>query len=404
MRLFINALGATAGGGLTYLWNVLPELAGHKDIQVSVLADRAAGLTSSPTRKILNRPEPDGTFSRFLWEQSEIPELVKQEGPDILLCTGNFALWKSPVPQILLSRNSLYTSRDFSHDLWRRREYRLLGETYFKSALAKSSIRRAELTVAPSEAFARQIEDWCGRRVLALHHGFDRERFFGNGVPLPPPIFEKLQPVDGTVSLLFVSHYNYYRNFETLFRALALLKARSSSQKLRLVLTCELSDGANPGNYRTSEAAALVSKLEIESNVVQLGAVDYSQLHHVYSACDLYVTPAYAETFAHPLVEAMASGLPIVASDIAVHREITDGAALFFDRFSPAGLADKVAECVNSPDLRSELRQKGMRRAREFSWKKHVERLIEIARSLTDGSSESANRRAHGSRLLLPSH
>ena len=64
--------------------------------------------------------------------------------------------------------------------------------------------------------------------------------------------------------------------------------------------------------------------------VVELGAVPYSLLHQVYRECDIYVTPAYAESFAHPLVEAMASGLPIVASDLAVHREICQDAAIYF--------------------------------------------------------------------------
>ena len=75
---------------------------------------------------------------------------------------------------------------------------------------------------------------------------------------------------------------------------------------------------------------------------MELGAVPYSLLHQVYRECDIYVTPAYAESFAHPLVEGMASGSPIVASDLAVHREICQDAAIYFQRFSPAELADQI--------------------------------------------------------------
>ena len=393
MRLFINALGATAGGGLTYVWNALPKLAAHPVIEVSILADQTARLSNSENTKIFSAPKLRGTFSRFLWEQREVPKLIEKTGSDMLLCAGNFAVWNCRVPQILLSRNSLYTSRDFGRDLWGRREYRLLAETRFKGVLARASVRRAELTIAPSAAFAEELEKWTGHTVAALHHGFDRERFFHDPAPLPSPICEKLRPVDGLVSLLFVSHYNYYRNFETLFRALPLLKNRLPSQKVRLVLTCELSDGANPGSYRTREARSLLEQLQIENDVVQLGSVPYSQLHHVYHACDLYVTPAYSESFSHPLVEAMASGLPIVASDIPVHREITNGAALFFERFSPADLADRVAECVHSPGLLSQLQERGLGRANDFSWKNHVDQLIEMAAALMPRSA-SADRRA----------
>jgi glycosyltransferase involved in cell wall biosynthesis len=101
----------------------------------------------------------------------------------------------------------------------------------------------------------------------------------------------------------------------------------------------------------------------------------------------MYVTPAYTETFAHPLVEAMACGLPIVASDLAVHREITDGAALFFEKFSPKDLADKVMQLLDSPALHSDLREKGLRRAASFSWKDHVEQLSEMALAMAGKSA-----------------
>ena len=101
--------------------------------------------------------EERGTLSRFWWEQREIPKLIRAEGADVLLSTGNFAIRNSPVPQILLSRNSLYTSNEFSRDLRRRGEYRMWADTRLKGFLARQSILRAQLTVAPSEAFAREL-------------------------------------------------------------------------------------------------------------------------------------------------------------------------------------------------------------------------------------------------------
>jgi glycosyltransferase involved in cell wall biosynthesis len=395
MRLFIHALGASAGGGLTYLRNIVPHLAAQPDIEVSVLAGKSAGAafpSASNLQLQASGMEERGPLSRFLWEQREIPKLIRRTGADVLLSAGNFALWNSPVPQILLSRNSLYTSADFSRDLRRRGDYRLWADTRLKGFLARKSIHRAQLTVAPSEAFARELRAWSGHDVVALHHGFDREFFLQDGMALPLSIMEKLKKTESAVRLLFVSHYNYYRNFETLLRAVALLKERRPSSKIRLVLTCELAPGTNPGSYRTSEASALLRELQIAEDVVQLGTIPYPLLHHVYRSCDIYVTPAYTETFAHPLVEAMACGLPIVASDLAVHREITDGAALFFERFSSADIADKVTRLLDSPSLQSDLREKGLRRAGSFSWKDHVERLLERARSLVGNDVGKAAR------------
>ena len=96
----------------------------------------------------------------------------------------------------------------------------------------------------------------------------------------------------------------------------------------------------------------------------------------------MYVTPAYAESFAHPLVEAMASGLPVLASDLPVHREICGEAALYFNRFSPQQLADRLCELANLPELRRSMKQKGQRRSNDFSWSKHVDELLSVANNL----------------------
>ena len=394
MRLFIHALGASAGGGLTYLRNVIPHLSTHQNLEVSLLVASETRDQLSPVPgnlKIVESGEQFGNaFARFAWEQRNIPNLIRKVQAHVLLSAGNFAVWRSPVPQIVLSRNSLYTSREFIRDLRRRHDYRLLVDTRLKGWLARKSIQRAELTVAPSEAFAREATLWAGRPVKALHHGFDRERFFADPSPLPSQLQSILVAPEGTIRLLFVSHYNYYRNFETLLRGLALLKSRLAGRSVKLVLTCEFAPGTNPGNYRTEEASTLARESRIQEDIIQLGPVPYPYLHHLYQACDLYVTPAYTETFAHPLVEAMACGLPIVASDLDVHREITGGAALFFDRFSPEDLASRVIQLIDSPSMQSELRRKGLERSAMFSWKDHVAKLLEFAECLVNGSTQQS--------------
>ena len=176
--------------------------------------------------------------------------------------------------------------------------------------------------------------------------------------------------------LLFVSHYNYYRNFETLFRAIPILKTLLKEKKTRLYLTCRLDSAQNPGTYRAETASALVSSLRADDNIVEVGAIPYRSLHHLYRACHIYVTPAYAETFAHPLVEAMSCGLPIVASDLPVHREICRDAAVYFPRFSAEQLALRVHEMHQSSELREKLSRNGLQRARDFSWNEHIDRLL----------------------------
>ena len=383
IHLFLNGLGASAGAGLTYLFNVLPQFSGNAAARVTLAVQPQLRSEFDRFRNVsvLDLTPPASSAARLWFEQHKLPGLVRQSGADVLLSTGNFALRNSPVPQILLSGNSLYTSSDFSQDLWGRGEIGMLLDTSIKGHFAKKSLDWADCTVAPTQAFADELAKWTGHRAVGIHHGFDHELFFADQSLLAEDVRRKLAAADEALKLLFVSHYNYYRNFETLFRALPLIKEKLG-RKVRLFLTCTLHDQANPGTYKTWRAAKLVDQLGISDEVVQLGAIPYRSLHHLYRACDIYVTPAYTETFAHPLVEAMASGLPIVASDLAVHREVTAGSACFFPRFSPEQLTDCVMRLATDGGLRRKLSTEGKRRSLDFSWKSHVNKLLDMIQSI----------------------
>jgi len=390
MHLFLNCLAASAGGGLTYLRNVVPHLSSKTGVRTTVAA------SPSLTRELGDLPNitwtevntNHGAAIRFCQEQAILPRLIRRSGADVLISAGNFALRKSPIPQILLSGNSLYTSADFYRDLRSRKDYRLWLDTRIKGIFAKRSVRWADHTVAPSRAFAEELQRWTGVPALSIHHGFNSRTFCKDKTALPAETQQKLDSAQGALRLLFVSHYNYYRNFETLLRAIPLVQNHLNQRtfdkrKVVLFLTCSLRSEKNPGSYRAEPAAGLVKQLGINEQVVELGAIPYHLLHRVYRACDIYVTPAYAETFAHPLVEAMSSGVPLVAAELPVHREVCGEAALYFQRFSPQELAEQVLRLEASPDLRKTLAERGRARSHEFSWEKHVEEILGLAASLT---------------------
>jgi len=391
IKLFINGLAASAGGGLTYLRNVIPQLAKQTDVETTVLVNPAIchEFDGFPNLSFVQIPKSRGAGVRFLSEQAALPKLILRSGAQILISTGNFALWRSPVPQILLSRNALYTSAGFLRDARARRDYTIWADTHIKGWLARLSIGRADVTVAPSVAFAEELRRWTGANVLAIHHGFDPLAFTSDPTPLPESVQRQLGESRDALRLLFVSHYNYYRNFETLFRALPVLSSHLKGREVRLMLTCNLDSSRNPGSYRAESAAALVKNLKERENIVELGSIPYRSVHHLYRACHIYVTPAYAESFAHPLVESMASGLPVAASDLPVHREICGDAAVYFPRFSPEGLAEAVLRISESPSLAQDLSCNGLKRAQDFSWENHVEDLLTVARQLIHASYRS---------------
>lgn len=385
MHLFINGLGATAGGGLTYLRNVLPHLSARADVRVSVLAQSSLReeFENRPGIELITVDNVGGTARRLWYEQAALPRLIRRSGADVLISTGNFALRSSPVPQVLLSRNSLYTSADFLQDLRSRRHYSVWLDTRLKAMLAARSVAWADCTVAPSAAFAAELQKWTGHNISTVYHGFDERFFFNSSIPLPAEVQQKLAATEGALRLLFVSHYNYYRNFETLFRAFAGIRQRNPG--IKLLLTTKLERDSNPGLYQPGRAAALIEELELNNDIVQLGHVPYSSLHHVYRSADIYVSAAYTESFAHPLVEAMASGVPVVASDIPVHQEICGGAASYFSCFSIPDLIRTVEAVANDSGKRSRMSHAGRQRAAQFSWSKHVHEIVDLATRLKNG-------------------
>jgi glycosyltransferase involved in cell wall biosynthesis len=105
----------------------------------------------------------------------------------------------------------------------------------------------------------------------------------------------------------------------------------------------------------------------------------------------VYATPAYTETFAHPLVESMACGIPVVASDIPVHQEICGDAAMYFPRFSAEALVEGLAQLATSPETSRHMANAGLERSKEFSWKTHVDEILRLCRSLLDSKSSSVS-------------
>jgi glycosyltransferase involved in cell wall biosynthesis len=392
IRLFINGLAASAGGGLTYLRNVTPHLSRRPDVEATLLVNPAIReeFGELPNVSFIDISVPSGVAWRFIREQTALPKLIRRSGAQVLISAGNFALWNSPIPQILLSRNSLYTSADFLRDVRARRDYAIWADTLVKGWLARHSITHADMTVAPSAAFAQELGEWSGRKILPVHHGFDQDAFTKDVTPLPSRVQMQLDEGKDAVRLLFVSHYNYYRNFETLFRAMPILRSRLKGKKVKLFLTCRLNANENPGKYRADSAASLANELRASQDIVELGAIPYRSLHHLYRACHIYVTPAYAESFAHPLIESMSSGLPVVASGLPVHREICEDAAIYFDWFSPEALAEEIVRIHESRELAERLSRNGQRRAGDFSWSKHVERIVVLAGELLRSEREGS--------------
>ncbi|MGB7589964.1 MAG: glycosyltransferase family 1 protein, partial [Terriglobia bacterium] len=108
------------------------------------------------------------------------------------------------------------------------------------------------------------------------------------------------------------------------------------------------------------------------------GYVALEELQSLYQSASVLLFPSLEEGFGIPVLEAMANGLPVVASRTASLPEVGGEAALYVDPHDPQDIADKVLRAVEDPELRRRMIQQGLERAQEFSWRRAAEATLKV--------------------------
>lgn len=175
--------------------------------------------------------------------------------------------------------------------------------------------------------------------------------------------------------LLFVGALYPQKNFSTLLRAFSVI---SRDVPHRLVV-------AGHNRWHTARDMRTVKDLGLEDRVDFLGWVDHHDLPAVYNLATCFLIPSLFESCSVALIESMASGCPVVGSNAGGNPEVVQGAALLVDPMDELGLADAMRCVIVDADLRDELRRKGLKRARNFSWDKAAARTLELLKELHAG-------------------
>jgi len=119
-------------------------------------------------------------------------------------------------------------------------------------------------------------------------------------------------------------------------------------------------------------------QLGIADDVVLLGHVAGEALPAIYQGATLFLYPTLYEGFGLPVIEAMASGVPVVTSNTSALKEVAEGYAHLVDPLDVEAVADAIAQCMGDADHRESLAKLGLRRADDFSWRRTAERTLEI--------------------------
>jgi glycosyltransferase involved in cell wall biosynthesis len=238
------------------------------------------------------------------------------------------------------------------------------------------SVRAADAIICNSESLRSEIEHYLdvdSRKLKLIYEAVDHDLF------KPGDEGESCARVaaHGVTKpfVLFVSSLWRYKNCDGLLKAWALARDELQGRQLAIV-------GHGRDKEYTAELHALVRDLGIGADVVFVGGVPLEETVHFYRAADVFVYPSFNETFGLPIFEAMASGCPVVTSDVSCMPEIAGGAAVLADPSEPASIARAILEAVGPG--RDLLRDRGIRRAGEFTWGRSAAATLDVYREVTE--------------------
>jgi phosphatidylinositol alpha-mannosyltransferase len=191
---------------------------------------------------------------------------------------------------------------------------------------------------------------------------FGRDRWMGEDDPNRP------------LTILFVGRLDKRKGFQNLFEAYLRLKPDYPRLRLQVV-----------GPFAPRECAPYqkIAEAQHVTGIEFVGYVSSERLPTFYHQADIFCAPSLGyESFGIVLLEAMAAGLPIVASNIAGYRTIlSDGEE---GRLTPPGqtecLADALRQLLNRPEQRREMGQRGRLKASQYSWDQIVDQILELYR------------------------
>lgn len=379
----INAVSAKSGGAESYIRNLVGSLHEADPTQEYIVFVPEALATDlanvSGSIRVVGANVSHASFlRRFLWDQITLRRIVKEKGVNVLLSSSDFGMLFPPCRQILMIRNALFFSASYKEQFLPAKSLRFRLEWFLRRWLIRVSAYFSDLVVTASQAMLDDVRRYISladAKVAVNPFGVPIAKFNeGEGTEVRP--VKPSRDSHGKLRLLYVSEYGDYKNLGLLLKAVRILRARGFEDFL-------VTTTMHPDQFADVEVATrdtdrcLAADPEIAAHVNFVGSVPYGEVHCLYRSCDVFVFPSLIESFGHPLVEAMAAGLPIAASDIPINREVCGDAAIYFDPFDAHALAGCITSLKASRRLRGALAKAGIRRAREqFDWQAHVQRFV----------------------------
>jgi glycosyltransferase involved in cell wall biosynthesis len=363
VRIGIDARKLHDFGIGTYIRNLLRQLSRIDRRTEYVLICRPADAQGLKTLGENFRAVPETAGNYSIAEQVKIPMALKREG---------VTLFHAPhyVLPPMVSCRSVVTIHDCIHLMFPQYLPNQLALIYARRSMAMAA-NRATRVITVSESSKRDIMRFFhtdAAKISVIANAYD-ERF--GAEPSEEDVVrvrERFQLHDEFV--LYAGNVKPHKNLERLIDAFDLVRKRGL-EHLKLVLI-----GDEISKYAALRRA--VHQHQLHKYVRFLGYLPEETLAVMYRLAGVFVFPSLYEGFGLPPLEAMASGTPVVTSNVSSLPEVAGDAALLVDPYDPQAIADGIYRVLTDEGLRRELRQKGLARSKQFSWEDSVRRIHDI--------------------------
>ena len=260
------------------------------------------------------------------------------------------------------------------HDLAFRRYPETFPRTHLwkLNFMLETAVRRADKLIAVSESTKRDLLEFFPTlpeaRIKVIHHGFDSE-FFGSRISE-----DELRLTLTSYSLLpgkyilYVGALQPRKNLVRLIQAFEMMKKHVPEAKLVL---------AGEEAWLAQDIINIWERTPSRDDIVLPGRVSFEDLRILYQGARLFAFPSLYEGFGIPLLEAFASGVPVLTADNSSLPEVAGEAALYCQANDVADIATKLEQLWQDDVLRADLTAKGTERLRQFSWDKCAEETLE---------------------------
>jgi glycosyltransferase involved in cell wall biosynthesis len=288
-----------------------------------------------------------GGSSRYLiWQQTSLPRWLSTYKPEVFLAPYNTApIWLPRTTRLVLVLHDLIAMQKFQHD------------TLKKTVV--NSYKRLLITPSVAQAsYVLTVSEYSRRQILEL---FPEARVIVIPCTIPASWFE----LDASVSMRPSANY--------ILLVTAAAPHKNTARALRAYASYVKHAGAGAANLRIvglsqsgSQFRSMVSDLGVTNRVVFEPLVATATLQELYRGATAVLFPSLLEGFGIPVLEAMASGTPVVTSRGSSLSEVGGEAARYCDPFEETSIVEALLEVVRNANLREQMVRRGRVQAAKF--------------------------------------